>query len=116
MDFISAKQFNEMAEKQREESIPIAWRDVPINEIFKIDNIKIVNVDMENNDSMDDGMILSLLNKTGRKLNVWATSRLREDIEQNNYPKEKTLYICSLGRENMKTDGRWYYKYELVCA
>ena len=105
-----------MAEEQREKSAPIPWRDVPINEIFKIDNIKIVNVDTENNDSMGEGMILSLTNKAGKQINTWTTSRIRTDIEVNNYPKEKTLYICSLGRENTKTDGRWYYKYELVCA
>ena len=95
MEFISATQFREMAEKQREESAPIAWRDVPINEIFKIDNIKIVNVvtaaatAAENNDSTGDGMILSLTNKAGQQFNTWTTSRIRADIEGNNFPKEK---------------------------
>ena len=116
MEFISAKQFREIAEKQRGESVPIPWRDVPLNEIFKIENSKIVNVGMDNDDNTGDAMILTLTKKTGQQFNAWTTSRLRADIEGNNYPKEKTLYICSLGRENLKTEGRWYYKYELVCA
>ena len=91
----------------------IAWRDVPLNKIFKIKHTKDVKTKSEFSDS--PSLLVRLSDEEGNTINTWATSRLTKDLRNIDVDKTTNLYLKSLGKRDYNIeDGRYTYDYDLV--
>ena len=104
MAFPTNKQFDELMQNQAYQPA-IKWVDLPINKIYKIDQIKTVVT------RLGEGKILELMTRDDKKITVWAPSRLVTDLGWDELPR----FIRSLGKFPHKRDNtKSYHKYELL--
>ena len=86
----------------------ISWRDVPIQKIFKIMNVRKVQTK-----SGSEAMILYLYERESEQpLIAWASSLLQSEL--NSLKEIKDLYVKSTGSKKSLSTGRQYFSYQLV--
>ena len=86
----------------------ISWRDVPIQKIFKIMNVRKVQTK-----SGTEAMILYLYERESEQpLIAWASSLLQSEL--NSLKEIKDLYVKSTGSKKSLSTGRQYFSYQLV--
>ena len=86
----------------------ISWRDVPIQKIFKIMNVRKVQTK-----SGSEAMILYLYERESEQpLIAWASSLLQTEL--NSLKEIKDLYVKSTGSKKSLSTGRQYFSYQLV--
>ena len=102
MSFLSVEQFDAL--KAAQEKI-MKWRDVPTGIIYKIEKKEYKNTEK------GKATVLTLSDRDGKQLIVWATNILRDDLKK----RKGTCYIKPLEKkESTKNPGQFYYNYELV--
>ena len=83
----------------------IRWVDLPINEIYRIDQIKTIAT------RLGEGKILELTTRYDKKLTVWAPARLAKYLGWD----DLTRFIRPLGKFPHKSDSnKSFHKYELL--
>ena len=104
--FIAVADFNALLNGKAMEST-IQWKELPVNVIYKIKQIKEILVDNTAT------MILDLIDEQEHSLKVWAPQRLYKDLLR--FPDKVNIYVRSLGKKECKmAPGRWYHDYNLA--
>ncbi len=107
-DFISAENFQKAAAEQSKNNV-ISWSDVPINTIYRINEIS------PEKTTYGAQLILKLTTLDGTNYRAWACSRLRDELEVLPERKKERLFIKPLGLcDSMKFPDRKYHQYELI--
>ena len=109
--FISVEDFNKEVLKKKPKSA-IKWADLPIGDIFKIIDIKKIDIVR---DGVKKVAHIAVLEDTEEvKTDVWLTSLIEKKLKGIDVEK-KSIYIRSLGlRNSVKNTGRRYYDFEMV--
>ena len=100
-DFINDNVFEEKVKDQNQEAMK--WKELPTGVIFKI--LEVVEVDGK----FDRSRILTLKNREGEKIRVWACSGLNREKEPL-----KGAYLRSTGYKVSKKSKQEYFSYDLV--
>ena len=100
-DFFNDNIFEEKAKDQNQEALK--WKELQTGVIFKI--LEVVEVDGK----FGKSMILTLKNREGEKIRVWACSGLNREKE----PLEGA-YLRSTGYKVSKKSKQEYFSYDLV--
>ena len=106
MDFPTAEQFEQ--NKIQTDSTILKWREVPTETIYRIDGVDKMNT------RIGEAIVVALSNKDGDSMRVFATSVLKNDL-QDFKPEYQTWYIRSIGKkESKRNPGQSFYHYELM--
>ena len=101
-NFISQHEFQAASSRVKK------WADLPLNVIYRIDEIK--------EREINDGQIITyavLANREGEVTNVWLTSIIEKELlNYDIYGKEK-IYIQPLGLKKSKAN-KDYYDFQIV--
>ena len=104
--FIAVAEFDALFNEKAMKST-MQWKELPVNVIYKINQIKEVLVDSTAT------MILDLIDEQGHVLRAWAPQRLYKDLLR--FPDKANIYVRSLGKKECKmAPGRWYHDYNLA--
>ena len=104
MSFPTNDQFNILMQSQAYQPA-IKWVDLPINEIYRIDQVKTIA------SRFGEGKILELMTRDDKKITVWAPSRLVRDLGWDDLPR----FIRPLGKFPCRSDtNKSFHKYELI--
>ena len=104
MDFPSEEEF---AKKAKSTAYPptLKWRDLVSDVIYSIDNYRAIPT------KFGISTILEISKRNGEKFEVWAPTRLVQDLETSDMPR----YVRPLGSVPCTGDSnKNYYKYELM--
>ena len=98
------KVFAEKKKMNKENVIP--WRDLPINNVYKVESIRKVT-----NTKFGDATILQLRTIDDVELAVWATQLLENELKEINLP----CFVKPCGLRQSKSNmSRSYQAYELL--
>ena len=104
MDFPSEEEFAKQA-KSTVYPPTLKWRDLIVGVIYRIDNYRAIPT------KFGISTILEISKINNDKVEVWAPTRLVQDLESSSMPR----YIRPLGLVSCTGDSnRNYYKYELM--
>ena len=104
MAFLTNEQFDERMQSQAYQPA-IKWVDLPINNIYRIDQIKTITT------RFGECKILELTTRYDKKLTVWASARLVKDLSWSDLPR----FIRPLGKFPHKHDTtKSFHKYQLA--
>ena len=105
MSFLTAEEFEQR--KVQHDSI-IAWRDVPQNVIYRVENVQDIPT------QKGRAMVVSLVDVEGKQFKAFATNILEKALADFNW-NSGTYFIKSLGLKQSTTcPGKSYYHFELV--
>ncbi len=107
--FPTLEVFDKQAEQRRKEfGDAIPWRQLPLAIIYRIDSVKNVA-----KTKFGDAAILNVSTEDGRVQKVWATTLLKNDLQQKKLP----VFVKPLGLRVCKTDStRFYQAYVLMTS
>ena len=104
MAFPTNEQFDKLMQSQAYQPA-IRWVDLPINNIYRIDQIKTITT------RFGEGKLLELMTRDDKKITVWAPSRLIRDLGWDDLPR----FIRPLGKFPCKSDSnKSFHKYEIL--
>ena len=104
MSFPTNEEFDQRVQSQAYQPA-IKWRDLPINKIYCINNIKTVTT------RYGSGTVLELTKQDASTVEAWAPARLAKDLGWEDLPR----YVKPLGLSPCKKDNtKTYHKYELL--
>lgn len=93
------------AGEERVKAIP--FRELPLNQVFAIADIKNFKIKTR------EAVILKLRDSQGNTRDVWGTSLIIKDIsEKKDRYQGKKLFIISKGRK--ETGNRYYYEFAIL--
>ena len=105
MEFPTNEKFDE--NKISNEDI-LKWRDIPMNTIFRIDDISKINT------KFGIGTILTLKDKTLNTYKCFTTKTIADKLDEFNL-QDGSCYIRSLGLKESKTNtGNSYYNFDIM--
>ena len=98
---------NQPSERVAGESTAIPFRDLPLNTVYEIKEIKTIHINQR------EAVILKLQNQEGGNTDVWATTVIRSNLKEKSSERQgKTLFIISKGRKETKC--RYYYDFKIL--
>ena len=86
----------------------LKWRDIPMNTIFKIDDVSKINT------KVGEGTILTLVDRDSNMYKCFATNPISYKLDKFNL-QNGSCYIRSLGLIESKTNtGNKYYNFDIM--
>ena len=105
-EFISEEAFQRAVEEQVH---VISWSDVPIDRIYKIEEI------VPGRSNYGQQFILKLTSSDGKSYRAWSTSLLRDELMTISEHKRNHLFIKPKGLcRTKKNPDKEFHRYELV--
>jgi hypothetical protein len=117
--FPTVEKFNAQAVKKKESQRALTrimtWKELTVNEIYRIDAMRIVPDGM-----YGDSTVLTIATATGKILQVWATTLIVKELSGDGWNKEAMqlpCYIQPLGWKKSKKDSsRQYHDFQILTA
>ena len=109
--FISGDVFEKKVLEDKPKDI-INWADLPLNEIFKVNKVKDINVNIDGEEKISQ--VAELENQTGDVTNVWLTTVGKEKLGRISDFNNRRIFIRSLGLKDNKKQNRKYYDCDVV--
>ena len=109
--FISSDVFEKKVLEDKPKDI-INWADLPLNEIFKVNKVKDINVNIDGEEKISQ--VAELENQTGDVTNVWLTTVGKEKLGRISDFNNRCIFIRSLGLKYNKKQNRKYYDCDVV--
>ena len=86
----------------------LKWRDIPMNKVFRIDDVSKINT------KFGEGTILTLVDRDSNMYKCFATKTISDKLNNINL-QNGSCYIRSLGLKESKTNtGNKYYNFDIM--
>lgn len=109
--FISDDVFEKKVLEDKPKDI-INWADLSLNEIFKVNKVKDINVNIDGEEKISQ--VAELENHSGDVTNVWLTTVGKEKLGRISDFSNRCIFIRSLGLKDNKKQNRKYYDCDVV--
>ena len=105
-DFITINEF------QTTSSRVTKWGDLPLNVIYRVDELKEKLVERDGKKVSSKYAVLT--NQAGDVKSVWLTSIIETELNKLNVGENERIYIQSFGLKMNKAGNRKYYDFDIV--